>query len=141
MAGGRPTKYEDSYPEMLIAHMETGLSFEAFAGLIRVSKASIYKWAAEIPAFSEARSIGQALATLYWEKVARDGMYNEVIKTDDGMTVTRSVNASILIFTLKNRLGWRDRTDAEVTLGVSDEAADKGSELTEKILAAFKCKS
>lgn len=112
--GGRPTKYKKEYPELLILHMEEGLSFEAFGGVVRVSKQTLYDWEKAHPEFLDAKRVGESLARLYWEKIARDKMYNETFKDDDGMTVNRSASAPILIFNLKNRLGWRDKQPDEL---------------------------
>ncbi len=77
----------------------------AFAGLIGVARSTVFKWAAEIPEFSDALRVGQAKATAFWEdilvKVARDG----------------GGNATAAIFGLKNRAAddWSDRTVTEHT--------------------------
>jgi hypothetical protein len=110
---GRPTEYKPDYCEMLIAHMESGLSYEAFGGVVRVSKQTLYNWEKAHPEFLDAKNVGKSLERIYWERIARDGLYNETIKDDDGMTVNRSVNSAILIFNLKNRLGWRDKQPDE----------------------------
>lgn len=120
MAGGRPSKYRKPYCKMLLDHMEAGLSYEAFAGLIRVSKDTLYEWEKKHPEFSDAKRIGESLARIYWEKVGRDGLYNETIKDNDGMTVTRSINSTIWIFTMKNRLGWRDQKDVKAVVETKD---------------------
>lgn len=111
--GGRPSKYHRDYCEMLITHMREGLSIESFGGVIGVSKDTIYEWCKVYPEFSDAKSLGESASRLYWEKVGRDGLYNETIKGDDGLTVTRSINATIWIFNMKNRFKWRDKTEDE----------------------------
>ena len=110
---GRPTKFKPEYCQMLEKHMEEGLSFEAFGGLIRVAKQTLYTWAEQYPEFLDAKRVGESLARLFWEKRARDEMYSETFKDDQGMTVSKAPSAPIMIFNLKNRLGWRDRQPDE----------------------------
>lgn len=129
---GRPSKYNPDYCDMLITHMEDGLSFESFAGLVRVCRDTLYEWVEKHEDFSYAKSVGASLTRLYWEKVGRDGLYNETIKSDDGMTINRSINSSVWIFTVKNRLGWRDAKDIE--LKKTDAASERVSELTDQLL-------
>jgi hypothetical protein len=108
---GRPTKYKTDYCQMLIDHMADGLSFEAFGGLVGVSKQTLYDWEEKHEDFLDAKKLGESKARLYWEKVGRDGLYHEAFKDQDGMTVNRSINATIWIFNMKNRFKWRDRIE------------------------------
>ena len=97
--------------------MAEGYSVTAFAGHLRVSRATIYNWAGAHPEFLDALNIGQAAAGLWWEKLlrknARDG---------EG-------NATPVIFALKNRAAddWRDKQEIEqrvfnVTIDGDDKA-------------------
>jgi transposase len=97
---GRPTKYKPEYCELLIEHMKAGLSFEAFGGVVAggVAKDTIYGWVRKYPAFSDAKKIGESLSRLWWEKVAVLGMTGKI----------KNFNATVWIFSMKNRFGWRD---------------------------------
>ncbi len=44
----------------MIACLAEGHSVTAFAGLIGVARSTVFKWAAEIPEFSDALRVGQA---------------------------------------------------------------------------------
>ncbi len=105
MPGGRPSKYSDAYCNEVIACLAEGHSVTAFAGRIGVARSSVFKWAAEIPEFSDALKVGQAKATEFWEailvKIAKDG----------------GGNATAAIFGLKNRASddWSDKTVQELT--------------------------
>lgn len=110
---GRPPKYKAEYAEMLTAHMKDGLSFESFGGVVGVCEKTLYNWEAAHPEFLQAKMIGRPASRLYWEKVGKDGLYNETIKTDDGMTVNRSINSAIWIFNMKNRFQWRDKIEID----------------------------
>lgn len=112
--GGRPCLYKPEYCDLLLIHFADGLSFEAFGGVVDVAKQTLYNWVKEYPEFADAKARGESKSRLYWEKLGRDGLHNETIKDDDGMTVTRSINATLWIFNMKNRFGWRDKTEVEI---------------------------
>ncbi len=120
---GRPTDYKPDYPAMLINHMNAGGSYAAFAGLVKVSRQALYNWETAFPEFKEAKEQGEMQSLYHWEKIGQDGLYNEVIKTDDGMTINRSINATMYIFQMKNRFpkDWRDKH--EVSTEVKDSSA------------------
>lgn len=118
MPAGRPSDYDESYPEMLIKHMEQGLSFESFGGIVRVSKQTLYSWAEKYPEFLDAKNTGSMLSLLWWEQQGNNGLHNETIKTDDGMTVTRSINAQIYRLNMQCRFrdhGWADKASLELS--------------------------
>ena len=105
MARGRPSKYKPEYCEQLIEHCKQGLSFEAFAGSIPVHKDTIYEWAKKYPEFDEAKRTGAALSLLFWEKLGVAGAVGKV----------PGFNPTTWIFNMKNRFGWRDRQELEVS--------------------------
>ena len=103
--GGRPSKYDPAYCEQIIDFMAQGYSVTAFAGSIRVSRATVYNWADERPEFLDALQTAQAIAALWWENRLRD-----VAEKNEG-------NATAAIFGLKNRAAddWRDKQAHEHT--------------------------
>lgn len=105
---GRPTEYKKEFCEQIIEHCKTGLSFEAFAGEIGVSKDSLYEWVKVYPEFSDAKKKALDCARLYWEKLGRDHIIN------DGK---KSLNSAVWIFNMKNRFSdqWREKTETEIS--------------------------
>lgn len=103
--GGRPTKYDPAMCDSIIEFMEDGYSVTAFAGHIRVSRATVYKWADEHPEFLDALKTAQAIAGLWWEDRLRD------------CAAKGEGNATAAIFGLKNRSAdeWRDKRDYDHT--------------------------
>jgi len=97
-AGGRPSAYRPEYCEAVIDFMADGYSVTAFAGSVRVSRQTIYQWAADHPEFSDALAIGKAAAALWWE-----GRLRNNAEKGEG-------NATAAIFGLKNRAAeeWRE---------------------------------
>lgn len=116
---GRPTDYRQEYCEQLISHMKEGLSFESFAGLIGMTRASIYTWTEKHPEFLDAKKCGQAASQYWWETLGRAGTGGQLsrvareITHPDGKVekvMTRApFSAAGWIFNMKNRFKWRDR--------------------------------
>jgi len=105
MTTGRPTKYDPRYCDEVIDFLANGYSVTAFAGDIRVSRSTVYKWAEENEAFSDALKVGQAASALWWENRLRD-----TAEKGEG-------NATAAIFGLKNRAAddWRDKREVDNT--------------------------
>ena len=106
-AGGRPTKYESRFCEMVVEDMAKGYSLTAFAGLIGVNRDTLHQWAKEHPEFSDAVSRGKALRLRDWETVGL-----EMRKNGGGPG-----GATITVFGLKNMGGdeWSDTSRTELT--------------------------
>ena len=120
MAGGRPTYYEQRFCELLIDHMEKGFSYESFAGLVGVSKQTIYDWEKANPDFLDSKKIGVEKSRLFWEKQGIEGIYTtEVFEQDENgsRSTKKALNSSVWIFNMKNRFmqEWRDKQENEVS--------------------------
>ena len=100
MPGGRPTKYDPKYCQMVIDHMATGLSFEAFAAVIGVAKETLYTWVDKHPEFMDAKKEAFEKSRLFWEKVGVGQATGEI----KGSSTT-------WIFNMKNRFGYRDKIE------------------------------
>jgi hypothetical protein len=64
---GRPTEYRPEYCALVIDEMRRGISLGAFAGVIGMSRDTVYRWMREHPDFSDAVSRGRAAQQLCWE--------------------------------------------------------------------------
>lgn len=111
--GGRPTTYDPIYCEMLVKHMEDGFSFESFGKIAKCARSTLYEWEKNFEEFSDAKKLGETACQYFWEEQGIRYLHNETIKDGDGMTVTRSINATLWIFNMKNRFGWRDKQKDE----------------------------
>ena len=60
--GGRPTKYDPKYCEMIIEHMSDGASMTSFAAEIGVARSTINEWGEKNPEFSEAINVARSAA-------------------------------------------------------------------------------
>jgi len=119
---------------MLIEHMEKGLSFEAFAGLVGVTKKTLYSWFEQNPDFLNAKEIGTARCRIFWEQLGIDHIVNKSDSEHGGGSSSRSLNASVWIFNMKNRFGWRDKQPDEVDVVVNNHpAAPEKIELDDRL--------
>lgn len=100
-AVGQPTKYRPEYCEKLIEHMASGLTYNSFAGVVRVARSSIYDWEKVHPEWVEAKEIGQSCKLLHDEQLLLSGIKGEI----------EGFNAGALIFVFKAHHGWKDRVD------------------------------
>ena len=117
---GRPTKYDGPYhSEEVIKYMSKGYSKEACAGLFGISKQTFYNWASKHPEFLDAIKRGETASLLYWERTGLEGVQSG-----------NKFNATVWIFNMKNRFGWRDKKelgieskiDADISLDQNEKA-------------------
>lgn len=116
---GRPSDYKPEYCDMLIEHMAGGLSFEAFAGVLRKSKVTLYKWADEHAEFMNAKQVGTEACRLFWEKLGVDYVINISESHKDGDSsshISKSLNAKVYDINMKNRFGWADKQEIKQEL-------------------------
>ena len=127
----RPTLYESKFCELLIEHMAQGLSFESFAGTIGVSRRVLWDWEKQNPDFLHAKEVGLEKSRIFWERLGIDHIINksdsESFGGGGGNSSSRSLNASVWIFNMKNRFAWRDKQPDEhdVVINNLDQKTDE----------------
>lgn len=129
---GQPTLYRQEYCALLVEHMSQGLSYEAFAGVVGVSRQTLYDWEHANQEFSDAKKAAVEKSRLFWEKLGIDNIINESFGNNNG---SRSLNASTWIFNMKNRFGWRDKQPDEVDTVINNNnsvSADTSDEELDK---------
>lgn len=114
MPAGRPTDYLPEYCEQLIAHMAQGYSFESFAGVLGVSKQTLYTWSEKHPEFLDAKNIATSKCRVWWERAGIEGLFN-TSERDGDTTSSRSLNTGVWVFNMKNRFKeeWRDKHEEQ----------------------------
>ena len=115
-AGGRPTKYRDHYPELLVEHMTKGHSYKTFVAVVMREQMkegvkiptlnidTLYHWEKLFPLFSEAKKAGRMAQELFWEELGLANATGEI-----------KGNATHYVWMTKNMLNWTDKH--EVTTG------------------------
>lgn len=103
MPAGRPSKYEPSYCDAIVAHCEDGSSLSSFAASINVARSTLNEWGEQHPEFSEAIKIAKAKVAAWYDKTARN------------VAANGGGNAALCIFGLKNfdELDFRDKQEYE----------------------------
>lgn len=106
--GGRPTKYDPSYCDLVEEEMGKGFSLTAFAGIIGVSRSTITEWMNVNPEFSLAVNRAKAKMLLAWER-------KSLKVADNGGTGGQS---TLIIFGLKNMGGdeWAEKSETKSTV-------------------------
>ncbi len=121
---------------MLLEHRAKGFSFKSFAAVCNppVCVPTLYAWTQEHPEFLNAMNRGYPAALKFWETQANEGLHNQTIKSDDGMTVTKSVNAAVLKFQMSNLFpdDYRDRREPT-------PAPPSGEEQAKRVEALKQC--
>lgn len=116
MPGGQPTKYKPEYCALLKEHMKKGFSYESFAGLVSVSKQTIYDWEKVNPEFLDAKKEAFGLCQLFWEGKGIEGLFSTSTANGRGGTDSKSMNSSVWIFNMKNRFNWKDKREEAITI-------------------------
>lgn len=102
---GRPTDYKPEYCQMLIEHMEEGYSYESFGGVIGVAEKTLYNWEKHHPEFLHSKEIGVQKSLIWWERVGRKGMMNDIPFFNDRIWRLNMIN--------RFRSKWSDGTKNE----------------------------
>lgn len=108
MAGGRPSKYEEHFPDRVIELMTDGAGKEEVGADLGISMPTLYEWAnPESPyfkeEFSKAIKLGEQLCIAWWMRKGREAAAGKV----------ENFNATAWVFNMKNRWGWKDKTETE----------------------------
>lgn len=130
---GQPSKYDPKYCDALTEHMAKGLSFETFAAVVGVHRDTLYEWVKAHPEFAEAKEEAFSKCQLFWEQQGVNGLYSVTEYNEKGKPESsKSINATVWIFNMKNRFKWRDKQPDEIdtivnnnnTAALSDEDLD-----------------
>lgn len=74
MAGGRPSKYDPSFCDLVIELGNQGASIDEMAFECGVCDNTIRNWADEHPEFLDAFTRAQQASLIWWERRGRSGM-------------------------------------------------------------------
>lgn len=100
---GRPTDYKPEYCQMVIEHMAKVFSFESFAGVVGVSKQTLYDWRSKHKDFLDAHNVAKMKVQLGIEKMFKAQITGQM----KGSPAT-------LIFYAKNITGFKDEPTEEI---------------------------
>lgn len=83
--------------------MTKGLSKDAVAGKLGISRDTLYEWCQAHEEFSDSIKAGEAKSRYYWEQIGMDGMQGKI----------KGFRPAVWIFIMKNRFGWRDNVNIQ----------------------------
>lgn len=101
----RPSEYNPEFAPLARAYALRGATREEIAKALGVTRRTLLTWCKQYPRFKEAIEEGAFHADA---KIVGKA-YDQAMGGD----------ATLLIFWLKNRLGWRDRIDNVTRVGIS----------------------
>ena len=108
---GRPTKYKPEYCALVIEEMKQGASIEELPLVLDVVCSTIYQWQEQFPEFSEAIKRGVSFSQAWWMKKGRTNLEN------------KEFSATLFYMNMKNRFGWRDKTETTGSMTIKHEDA------------------
>lgn len=100
---GRPSEYDPSFCKIALEGMARGLSKDAVAGLLKISRETLYRWIKQNEEFRDTIKEGETLSLLWWEQKAID----TITHTKN----SKQLNSTSWIFNMKNRHGWKDKQE------------------------------
>lgn len=104
---GRPTKYKPEMCDRVIELMKEGASKTEVAADLDITWDTLARWQEENPLFSEAIKRGERLSQAWWERMGRQNLVDPY-QGD-------KFNATLWYMNMKNRFGWRDKSEVENT--------------------------
>lgn len=96
-------KYKPEYCESLIYHMGRGFDFETFTVEVNVAVCTLYEWIKKHPEFAIAYEVARAAHKMFYQRLLiRNAKFNKG-------------NSSSAIFLAKNKLGYTDKTEIDLS--------------------------
>ena len=97
--GGRPTKYDPQYAELLPEMFKDGQSVVEVCVELGIHKDTFYDWCAQHKEFSDAYVLGLMYSEAWWQKLGRAG------------AAGGKVSPPLWRMNMMNRFKWSDRID------------------------------
>ena len=135
--GGRPTLYQPTYCDIARQLCEQGATDQEIADVLRIDRATLYRWFAEHPEFRDAVKLGKAPAD---DRVERSLFHRAVGYEYDSVKIMQDKGRPLIVpfrehvppdagaaFNwLKNRRPdqWRDKLDIDARLRPLDMTAE-----------------
>jgi len=97
------SNYDPKMCEKILPFFAQGMDVPEVAKELGISKRSFYRYIEQNEEFKEAYEEGKALSEAWWHAQGRKAVSDPEHK----------INATIWIFAMKNKFGWRDKQDHE----------------------------
>jgi orotate phosphoribosyltransferase-like protein len=110
---GRPTKYLPKYADQVIELMRKGYSMPEVAYELNVVKSTLYEWMEKHKDFSDAIKEGKYFSEGWWLRKGRKSLRD------------KEFSYTGWYMNMKNRFGWADKQETNVTATLRQEDALK----------------
>lgn len=97
-------KYKKEFVDQLPMKMQNGEAVEEVCADWDISKETFFQWVKHKPEFAEAYSRARMKSVAWWIRLGKDGAIGN-----------KQVNPAIWIFNMRNRAGWTDKVETEIT--------------------------
>ncbi len=105
--GGRPTKFRSKMCDVVIELMSEGASQVEVAAELGICNGTLHDWKKTNNEFSDAIKRGIQRSNAWWEKEGRKNLQN------------KDFSYTGWYMNMKNRFGWRDKTETEHSGGMT----------------------
>lgn len=102
MSGDVSQATEAKWAQILTAEYAEGASDVEIMAALRMSRPKFDENYANNPVFRELVDIGRIQASAFWHRIARKNI------------LSKEFNTSVWSFTMKNRFGWAEKSDATI---------------------------
>jgi transposase len=123
---GRPTKYSEKLCKLLPYLFANGESVSEVCVHLDITKETFFQWVKQYPEFSDSYKKGQELSEAWWVRTGRLGSIGHI----------KNLQPATWIFNMKNRFGWKDRQDVQLSgdISVADMPPEERKRKLEEIL-------
>lgn len=101
MPAGRPTDYRPEYCDIVVELGKHGVSKEEMALELGISVTTFYTWQAANEEFLKAVKQAEGESIGWWKKEGRTNLKD------------KDFSATLWYMNMKNRFGWKDKTETE----------------------------
>ncbi len=110
---GRPTEYKPEYCKIAQILIDDGASMFEVAYELGVSRATIYRWIDAHKEFRDTVKDAKEFSEGWWMKQGRLNLYN------------KDFSSTLWYMNMKNRFGWADKQETNITATLKQEDALK----------------
>ena len=117
----KPTTFKEEYCQMLMDHMNNGMSYESFGAVVNKGRSTLYDWEKSHETWREAKEVAIEKALSFFEKRLIDKVSgNTKVLEAQGIKI-KDIDTSCLVFALKTRMHkiYSEKTEVEVSGSVS----------------------
>jgi Helix-turn-helix domain of resolvase len=109
MPAGRPEQYTKDLCEKVIPLLKKGASIEEIGLELGIGYSTIYEYMERHPEFAEAIKKGREFSKGWWMKEGRTNLKD------------KDFSSTLWYMNMKNRFGWTDRQENNITATVKQE--------------------